>query len=59
MIDDTDDGFWLDQDQCTLPSWPKSAQHNPEELIWSRQLRPRMPLPQNPKLVPKRQVFQE
>ena len=55
----TNHGLWLNEDQCSLPSRPHSAQHHPEELIWSRKLRSTMPLPQSPKLLPKSQVFKE
>src|ERR1019366_5216522 len=48
-----------DQGQCTLPSWPQSAQHNPEEFIRACQSRPRTIPPQDPNLLPKSQVFQE
>jgi hypothetical protein len=47
----TNHGFWLDQDQCTLPSGPQSAQHNPEELIWGRPLRSPMPHLRTPSVV--------
>src|ERR1039458_3384420 len=50
----TNDGFWLDQGQCTLPSWPQSAQHNPEEFIRACQSRPRTIPPQDPNLLPNR-----
>jgi hypothetical protein len=46
-------------DVMLLPSRPQSAQHHPEEFIWSRKLQSPMPLPHNPKLLSKGKVFQE
>ena len=52
-------GLRLDNNQRLLPSRPEPPQHNPEEPIRSSKSRLRTPLPQDRKLLPERQVFQQ
>jgi hypothetical protein len=49
----------LDKDQRLLPSWPKPAQHHPEEFVRRNKSRLRTLLLENGKLLPKSQVFQK
>jgi hypothetical protein len=52
-------GLRLDKNQRLLPSRPEPPQHNPEEPIRSSKSRLRTSLPQDRKLLPERQVFQQ
>src|SRR5580658_7502518 len=53
------DCLWLDENQRLLPSRPEPPQHHLEQSVRSGQSRLRTSLPQDRKLLPKRQVFQE
>jgi hypothetical protein len=49
----------LDENQRAHPSWPKSAQHYPEEFVRQNKSRLRTLSLENGKLLPKSQVFQK
>ena len=53
------DGLRLDKDQCPLPSRPKPPQHHPKQFIRSAKPQLRVALPQDCKLLPKSQIFQQ
>ena len=55
----TNNGLWLDENQHAHPSWPKPAQHHPEEFVKRNKSRLRTLLLENGKLLPKSQVFQK
>jgi hypothetical protein len=55
----SDNGLRLNENQCLLPSTPERPQDHPEQSVRNSKSRLRMPLPQNRKLLPKREIFQK
>src|ERR1700676_4603069 len=51
--------LWLDEDQRVPPFRPEPAQDHPQQLVGSRDLRARIPLLQNDKLLAKSQVLKQ
>jgi hypothetical protein len=52
-------GFRARDNESRFPSGPEPSRQNPEELIEGNQLRPRMPLLEDCKLLAKNQVFKK
>src|SRR5450631_4051528 len=53
------DGLWPDEDQLVLPFRPEPPQDHPEQLAGGGDLRARIPLLQNHKLLAKSQVLKQ
>src|SRR5271166_5977005 len=53
------DSLWLDEDQGVLPFRPEPPQDHPEQLVGSGELRARMPLLHDGKLLAKSQVLKQ